>query len=219
MSYCTLEEAWGPIYKKKKGKKKQEQYQYQTLDSHTQQPTEDYQDSQNYKDISTNFDLLEGFSDHDDTYLPVKNLNKEYIETSNPEPQTLTKEPDLNYHLNSIEDLDINGEDDVDTDTDINNNEINNNDINNNDINNNDINNNDINETKLVSNNCITDAKIMELSEKINLIMDRLNINVTNIDLGSSDNIHNIILFIIFGIFVIFLLDTILKAGIRIGKV
>ena len=49
--------------------------------------------------------------------------------------------------------------------------------------------------------------------------MDRLNINVTNIDLGSSDNIHDIILFIIFGVFVIFLLDTILKAGIRIGKV
>ena len=30
MSYCTLEEAWGPIYKKKKGKKKQDQSQYHT---------------------------------------------------------------------------------------------------------------------------------------------------------------------------------------------
>ena len=37
-------------------------------------------------------------------------------------------------------------------------------------------------------------------------------------NLGTTDNIHDIVLFVIFGIFVIFILDVAFKAGIKFSK-
>ena len=56
--------------------------------------------------------------------------------------------------------------------------------------------------------------KFMEIDEKLNLIIDRLNSNVME---ESEKNINDIILFIVFGIFFIIIIDTMFKFALKLN--
>ena len=56
--------------------------------------------------------------------------------------------------------------------------------------------------------------KFMEIDEKLNLIIDRLNSNVIE---ESEKNINDIILFIVFGIFFIIIIDTMFKFALKLN--
>jgi hypothetical protein len=55
----------------------------------------------------------------------------------------------------------------------------------------------------------VLDPKMVELSKKIDLILEKLN----HLDEPAQENIHDIILFVIFGIFVIFIMDSVYRVG------
>ena len=54
-----------------------------------------------------------------------------------------------------------------------------------------------------------TDARIQELNNKIDLILQKLG----HFEEPTQENIHDIILFVIFGLFVIFILDSVYRVG------
>jgi len=54
-----------------------------------------------------------------------------------------------------------------------------------------------------------TDTRIQELNNKIDLILQKLG----HFEEPSQENIHDIILFVIFGLFVIFILDSVYRVG------
>jgi hypothetical protein len=63
--------------------------------------------------------------------------------------------------------------------------------------------------TKSNFENVETDPRLAEFNEKLDLILKKLN----HFDEPVQENIHDIILFVIFGIFVIFILDSIYRVG------
>lgn len=57
--------------------------------------------------------------------------------------------------------------------------------------------------------NVVSDPRLVDFNEKLDLILKKLN----HFDEPVQENIHDIILFVIFGIFVIFILDSIYRVG------
>ena len=61
-----------------------------------------------------------------------------------------------------------------------------------------------------------TNLKLDKMEQKLDFILDK--INLENSEIESIDNIHDIILFIVLGVFTILVLDAIFKVGFRLGN-
>ena len=220
MSYCTLEEAWGPLVspKKKKSSKKKivpipNDMNYQNFNQKIEK-TKNNRETEQYREFSNNFENIEGFSDNEmDSYqdLQVTNTEKKNLDrigdnlmndNSNLLPINNTNyninDANNNYDLNST--LDTNYHlNELDTTSSL--------------IND--------NESNLVSdeedlNVDKTNLKLDKMEQKLDFILDK--INLENSEIESIDNIHDIILFIVLGVFTILVLDAIFKVGFRLGN-
>ena len=223
MSYCTLEEAWGPLYtqKKKKSSKKKlapipSDMSYQDLNQKMEPPKVN-RETEQYRELSNNFENIEGFSDNEmDSYqdlrvtstenknlsrigdnlmndssnlLPMNNTNYNIDDVSNNYDYNSTL--DTNYHLDNLDNSSsLLNQSEPNLVSDEESNEV-----------------NELNETNL---------KLDKMEQKIDFILDK--VNLENSEIESIDNIHDIILFVVLGVFTILVLDAIFKIGFRLGK-
>jgi len=218
MSYCTLEEAWGPIYtKKKKNSKKKNTIptdnSYQNLNQKMEIPKMSIE-TQQYQEVSNNFDNIEGFSDTElDIYQDLNITNNENKNLSRIGDNLMN---DSNSNLLPINNTDFNITDDsphynlnstIDTSYHLDDMD---------------------NSSSLTTDNTVSDEEDLEpINNETNLKLDKLEqkvdfilekVSLENSEIESIDNIHDIILFIIMGIFVILVLDSIFKIGLKLGK-
>ena len=64
----------------------------------------------------------------------------------------------------------------------------------------------------------INNSQIVEINNKINFIIDQLNNNASNSDTNNESNIHDVVLFILFGVFVIVILESLYKLVVKLCR-
>ena len=70
---------------------------------------------------------------------------------------------------------------------------------------------------KILSDNNVN-AQIDEINSKINLLINQMNNKDEDSGIGFENNIHDIILFVLFGVFVILILESLYKLTFKILK-
>ena len=64
----------------------------------------------------------------------------------------------------------------------------------------------------------INNSQIVEINNKMNFIIDQLNNNTSNSDTNNESNIHDVVLFILFGVFVIVILESLYKLVVKLCR-
>ena len=64
----------------------------------------------------------------------------------------------------------------------------------------------------------INNSQIVEINNKMNFIIDQLNNNASNSDTNNESNIHDVVLFILFGVFVIVILESLYKLVVKLCR-
>ena len=212
MPYASLTEAWGEHFtvnksskssksnksNKRKKRSKENFKNYNTLDNNIIEQFENFTNKNS--NPNTNYVYENSPLEEDD-----ENQDDYYENTANVETDLVSPQQDNDYY--NLEQNDIK--------TNRNNNE---NNIENSKQNNR-INNQNNNETNVsvnrIDNNSSVGNEIREINKKINFILDK--ISNKNNSLGTQDNKHlyDLILFIILGVFIILILDCIVRLAIK----
>lgn len=200
-TYATLDEVWGTDFTKKKSKKKKSKPKSEQNKYLKYQPTENKP-----HDLESNYNELESYYNQNgdissDNLEGFDNFTKPYS-YDNLEPQSVNEDSDITgYEDNTYENIENIGnltnsnEGSMDTIGSL----------------------IDKNEDSNIVSEEMDDEiqnKFMEIDEKLNLIIDRLNSNVME---ESEKNINDIILFIVFGIFFIIIIDTMFKFALKLN--
>ena len=246
MSYCTLEEAWGPDYNKKKKKKKEQKIVHRPIDTNVNnsnyqnvdyqnvdyqnvdyqnvdkqiEPTESYKESMEYKKVAdnVNFENIEGFNEKEiEGFSDYEPKSEEILEVSNMDNYPKNYTEPSNY---------VSASSNPDNNLILNQNDYpfpyqnkeSNKDSENLDNEDEAMTDSEDN-LEIADTNTISNLtdKVDEINNKLNFVLDRLNLK--NLEMNTNnDNVHDIILFVLFGIFSLFVIDIIFRAGIRFSK-
>jgi hypothetical protein len=203
-TYATLDEVWGTDFSKKKSKKRKSKPKSEQKKYLKYQPTENKP-----HDLETNYNELESYYNQNgdissDNLEGFDNFTKPYS-YDNLDPQSVNEDSDITgFEDNTYENIE-----NIENIGNLTNNEGSTDPIGS-------IIDKQENDSNIVSEEMDDDIqnKFMEIDEKLNLIIDRLNSNVME---DSEKNINDIILFIVFGIFFIIVIDTMFKFALKLN--
>ena len=210
-NYCTIEEAWSvPSFGTNSRQQKQQQEEQQ---QHAIENTLANNNNSNF--YNNNFDLTENFQNFVIENSP--SMESEEEEDSSEEYYNNTYMA-FNSNNNNSNNRNNNNR---------NNNNRNNNNSNNNNRNNNNSNNNNRNNNQVEKNNALEaqneelKSVVEDLNKKMNFILDKMNSEERQPVVQSKElenNLHDLVLFVLFGILVVMILDGFAKLVLKFAK-